>query len=409
MTGHRIGIRDYFTSSRVEHYALFLLAILLFSLAEGMFLGVQDNYLAWLGIGKSGRGMVEFFREIPGLCLVFILSLLHRVNERNIIWLSMVICIVGVMGILLASTSIFKVIGFLMVFNIGDHLIMPVRQSYAIHAAESGREGRALGFIRALKSIAYTVGMILVSMLFLQPGIQMDRDTGGRTGYVVVFISVIVLMGLAASATLKMPRSTGTLERRRVYFHRKFNKYYALELFYGARKQVFLTFAPYLLILKYGAGTEYIAGLLGVCALLNIVSTPIIGHIIDNLGYRIVMIGDTIILFFVCVAYGFSHHLFNQQTAFIVTSAIFVLDRIISNACIASSVYAGRLSHDREEITATLSTGLSVNHLMSVLIALAGGFIWEKLGVELLFSLAALMAVGNSLFACTLPRVEVVD
>jgi hypothetical protein len=59
----------------------------------------------------------------------------------------------------------------------------------------------------------------------------------------------------------------------------------------------------------------------------------------------------------------------------------------------------GRISKDSQEMTSTMSTGISINHLVSVAIALVGGLIWESLGVELLFILAAVMAVGNTLFA----------
>jgi MFS family permease len=160
-----------------------------------------------------------------------------------------------------------------------------------------------------------------------------------------------------------------------------------------------------MLILQYGARVEQLASLMLVSALINIVFTPLIGRIIDRLGYRTVMVWDTVILFFVCLTYGFAHHLFAFGTAYAVVCVTYVLDLMISNASIASSVYVSRISENKEEMTATLSTGISLNHLISVGIALAGGLIWEFLGVELLFVVAALMAVGNTLFAMTVPRV----
>ncbi|RLW69955.1 MAG: MFS transporter, partial [spirochete symbiont of Stewartia floridana] len=267
-----------------------------------------------------------------------------------------------------------------------------------------GKEGHSLGFMRGLTNLGKVVGTILVSAIFLIPRVQADRDGGGRMGYTTTYIAILVFLGLAAVIALGMARSTEPLERKRVYFHRKFNKYYILEIFYGGRKQVFLTFAPYLLILRYGTDVEYLAGLLGICASINILINPLIGRMIDKIGYRNVMISDTVILFFVCLIYGFAHRIFNEQTALFIISVTFILDRMISNASIASSVYAGRISGSKEEMTSTLTTGLSVNHLVTILIALAGGFIWEKMGVEYLFSLAALMAAANSLFACTVSK-----
>lgn len=51
---------------------------------------------------------------------------------------------------------------------------------------------------------------------------------------------------------------------------------------------------------------------------------------------------------------------------------------------------------------ATLSTGLSVNHLITVLIALFGGWIWKVLGIETLFVLSAILGLCNSAYAATI-------
>ncbi|QEN09707.1 MFS transporter [Oceanispirochaeta crateris] len=399
------AIKKSFQSNRVERYALFLLVMMLFGLGGGLFRGVQDNYLAYLGIDEAGRGIVEFFRELPGLLLFLLLALLYRMAERRIIRLALGFSVAGMIGFLALGTSIVPAVISLTLWSLGEHLIMPVRQSYAIHSAEPGREGAAIGLLRGVENAGQVIGLAIVSLIFLMPSIRSDRDAGGRQGFVIVFIAVACLIILALITSLGIVQSKGKLQRKRLYFRKKYGKYYGLEVFYGARKQVFLTFGPYLLILHYGAKTEYLASILGLCALLNIFFTPLIGRLIDRLGYRTIMIGDTVVLFFVCLFYGFAHRIFPHEIAFIVVSINFVLDWIISNASMASSVYVSRISEDKEEMTSTLSTGISINHLISVAIAFFGGFIWKSFGVEWLFSLAALMAVGNSLFALSIPRV----
>lgn len=392
-------IKDRFGSPRVPHYGYFLLSMMLLGLAGGLFRGVQDNYLAYIGIGKAGRGVVEFFRELPGLLLFLLLIPFYRMAERNIIRISLAIALLGIIGFLLAGTAVVPVVACLTIWSTGEHLIMPVRRSYAVHSAEPGREGRSLGFLKGVENAGQVAGLALVSLIFLVPGIRMDRDTGGRQGFLVVFVVVGVMLLLAIAAAMRMSPISGSMERKKFYLHKKFARYYGLEMFYGARKQIFMTFGPYLLILQYSVKTEYLATLLGVCALINIFFNPIIGRIIDRIGYRTVMIGDTIILFFVCLAYGFAHHLFPANVALVVVSVIFILDWMISSASMAAVVYISRISDDSQELTSTMSTGISINHLISVAIALVGGLVWEKLGVELLFVLAALMAAGNTLFA----------
>jgi len=70
----------------------------------------------------------------------------------------------------------------------------------------------------------------------------------------------------------------------------------------------------------------------------------------------------------------------------------------------ASNVYVMDLSDNREELTATLTTGISVNHFISVLIALLGGFIWKVVGIEVLFTISAILGVVNSIFAATITK-----
>jgi hypothetical protein len=68
----------------------------------------------------------------------------------------------------------------------------------------------------------------------------------------------------------------------------------------------------------------------------------------------------------------------------------------------ATNVYVQDISSSQEEITATISTGISVNHVISIFIALMGGWIWKAVGIELLFSLSAFLGLCNSIYAATI-------
>ena len=175
-----------------------------------------------------------------------------------------------------------------------------------------------------------------------------------------------------------------------------------LEIFYGARKQVFFTFGPYVLILFYGANAMVISILFAVSAICSYFFSPLVGRIIDRLGYKPVMVADTLILVIVCFFYGFSHHLFPKDVAFIVCCVNYVLDSVISLASMASNVYVQDISDSQDEMRATISTGVSVNHLITILIALFGGWIWQKLGIETLFILSAVLGLCNSAYAATI-------
>ena len=210
-------------------------------------------------------------------------------------------------------------------------------------------------------------------------------------------------MFLAMLASLRLSGSSVTDQsRRRFYFRRKFRKYYMLEVFYGARKQVFFTFGPYVLVLFYGADAGLISLLFAISAISCFLIAPLVGKLIDRVGYKPVMIADTLILVIVCFFYGFAHHLFPMDVALIVCCVNYVLDSVISLASMASNVYVQDISDSREEMKATISTGISVNHMITVLIALLGGWIWKALGIETLFMLSAFLGLCNSAYAATI-------
>ena len=68
----------------------------------------------------------------------------------------------------------------------------------------------------------------------------------------------------------------------------------------------------------------------------------------------------------------------------------------------ASKVYVQDLADSKDEVRVTISTGLSVNHLITILIALFGGWIWQALEIETLFVLSAILGLCNSAYAATI-------
>ncbi|MGJ4851171.1 MFS transporter [Bacillota bacterium Meth-B3] len=158
--------------------------------------------------------------------------------------------------------------------------------------------------------------------------------------------------------------------------------------------------------MHYGADTSLIAMLLAICAVCGAIASPLIGKLIDKLGYKTIMISDTLILVIVCFFYGFAHRIFPAHIAFVVVCVNYVLDSIISLASMASNVYVRDIADSPEEVVATLSTGVSVNHVISIFIALIGGWIWANVGIEVLFSLSAVLGIANSIYAATIKPIR---
>ena len=144
--------------------------------------------------------------------------------------------------------------------------------------------------------------------------------------------------------------------------------------------------------------------LFAISAIAGFIASPIVGKIIDKLGYKTVMVADTLILVIVCFFYGFAHHIFPKDVAFIICCVNYVLDSVISLASMASNVYVQDISDNQDEVKATISTGVSINHVISIFIALFGGWIWQTLGIELLFMISAALGLLNSAYAATIKK-----
>ena len=142
--------------------------------------------------------------------------------------------------------------------------------------------------------------------------------------------------------------------------------------------------------------------LFAVTAICAAILSPLVGKLIDRIGYKTVMVSDTLILVVVCFFYGFSEHFFPVNVSFIICCAMYILDSIISLASMASNVYVQELSDSPEETRATIATGVSVNHFVTIFVALLGGWVWRATGIETLFTISAIIGLFNSAFAATI-------
>jgi len=375
----------------------FLLSILISGLSYGLYKGVIDNYLAEIvHIAEMDRGIVEFFRELPGIMLIFILAAVYMLSAETVYKIGAVIMLVGMgMHAILPPDKVLITLA-ICTFSLGEHIQLGLKSSLTMKYALPGKGGAALGTQSASTQIGTLVGYFAVVIVF---GLVAET----QTTYTLFFVLASVLAAASLVSSLGMTgKSSSDKNNRRFYFHKKYTKYYMLEMFYGARKQVFITFGPYVLILFYGAAAETISLLFAISAIACFFASPIVGKIIDRMGYKAVMISDTVILVGVCLCYGFAHHVFPKNIAFVICCVNYVLDSVISLASMASNVYVKDLSDNNDEVKSTISTGVSINHVISVFIALCGGWIWKTMGIELLFVCSAILGLLNSAYAATI-------
>ena len=388
------SMKDTFRDGK--HYPFLLLSVLITGLSYGLYKGMLDNFLAEVVVmNEMDRGITEFFRELPGIALVFILAVFYMLSAESLYKAGALIMLVGMgMHAVLPATKVLTTLAICM-YSLGEHIQMGMKSTLTLQYAKEGKGGAAQGIQSSVSQVGTLVGYFVIVLAF--------SLIAQNQPYRIFFTLAAVLAGVSALCSIKISGNSQTdKNKRRFYFHKKYTKYYMLEMFYGARKQVFLTFGPYVLILFYGASAATVSLLFAVSAIACFFAAPLVGRIIDKVGYKTVMVTDTLILVIVCLFYGFSHHLFPKNIAFIVCCINYILDAVISLASMASNNYVQALSDSSDEVKATISTGVSINHVITIFIALFGGWIWQTLGIETLFIASAILGLCNSAYAASI-------
>jgi len=219
----------------------FLSVLIFFGIAIGLKHGVQNNYLAdILKIDSFERGIVEFFREMPGLLLIFILALMYKFADSRVFKIGIALMAAGLAGIFVTSCMEmfmikFIVVIFMVIFSTGEHIIMPVRSTIAMELAKREKTGASLGISASIGQLGNIIGFLLVTGIFF----YLRKNGHGRfdlTGYRIVFGLATALMIAAAMVAAALKETTLKAPRQRFYFAKKFKKYYIMEIFYGSPK-----------------------------------------------------------------------------------------------------------------------------------------------------------------------------
>ena len=144
----------------------FFISIIFWGIAAGCFTAVLNNYLADVRhMGAYDRGLLEFFRELPGLMLVFIILFMHRISDWKILKVGTLVAAVGVAGLVMASNKVLIIL-LITVWSTGEHILMPVRSSIAMRIAREGMAGRALGLVTGIMNLGTVAGSAAAALVF---------------------------------------------------------------------------------------------------------------------------------------------------------------------------------------------------------------------------------------------------
>jgi predicted MFS family arabinose efflux permease len=277
----------------------------------------------------------------------------------------------------------------LFVFSMGQHLFMPVASSIGMELAREGQTGRRLGQLNAIRNFATILGSFLVLLGFRFLGFTFQHTFA------------LTAIGLAVAAVLMftMKPDVVTKPKNFLSLHKEYRLYYILNILTGARKQIFLTFGPWVIVSIFKQPTQTIATLLTIGGIIGILFQPVLGRAIDRFGERLVMQLEAVTLVFVCLGYGFSKFLFPEHTAFLLICGFYLIDQMLFAVNMARSMYIKKIALDPSHVQPALTAGLTIDHIFSIGIALLGGVIWNAFGFQYVFMMGIVIAALNFIAA----------
>ncbi len=373
------------THSRAD-IGKYFIAIVCMGAAGAMVDSSFNNFLksSW-DIGGLSRSSLELPRELPGFLNAFVAALLAFLPGRRVGALAFALQAAGIALLGLFSPTFSAMTGWLFIYSLGQHLFLPLQQSIGMELAAEGGEGTLLGKANAVKNLAQLAGGAAVFIGFGMFGLSFKRN----------FLLPAVVLGGGALALALMSAPKRDRKEPRLVLKRRYGLFYLLSILYGTRKQLFLTFAPWVIVSVYGKPTSVMAALYFAGGLAGVVFQPLIGKAVDRLGERFVLGLEAFILIPVCLFYGLARFLFPEDIAFAVVCVCYVADSLLMSFGMARSVWLKKTAETPADVAPTLAMGISIDHIFSISVALLSGLVWDRFGYQWVFLTGVFIAVVN--------------
>jgi len=365
---------------------LFAFASLAMGIAYSIFDSTFNNFLnERYAITAFQRSFIEFPRELPGFLVVFVSALLWFLCSRRLGVLSMLLGFAGTLLIGFFAPTYAIMLFCLFIYSLGQHLFMPVASTIGMELAEEGKTGQRLGQLNAIRNLAAIGGSFLVFIGFKYLGFNFQH----------AFVLVAVGLGIAALLMFAMKPEENPQPGLFLKLHKEYRLFYLLNVLSGSRKQIFITFAPWVIVTIFNQPTQTIATLMTIGGVIGILFQPFLGRMIDRLGERFVLAAETVLLVGVCLGYGFSQFILPAGAAFIAVCVFYLLDQMLFSVGMARSMYIKKIALQPEDVQPALTAGVTIDHVFSIAVALAGGAIWNAFGFQYVFLLGVFIAILN--------------
>ena len=376
-----------FTRNLRRELTLLLLVAAALGVTSGIFETTLNNFLKdTFDLTAGQRGKLEFPRELPGFLVAILGGVLFFLSEIRLGALASFCIALGLAGLaFLGDRSYGVMVLFLLLWSAGSHMMIPVMSTITLGLAPAGKKAGRMGQVGSVGMMTTILGSGLVWI-----GLQY-----AHLSYRAMFITAGACALVAAAVVSRLhppPERHG--RRPKLVLKRRYSLYYLLCVFSGARKQIFITFGPWVLIKVFGEPAPTIAKLLIVASVIGIFFQPQLGRLIDRVGERAILMADAVAIVLICLGYGFAARLPLLHPVRVIY-ACYVLDAVIFACSMARATYLDKIAESESDVHASLSVGVSIDHAVSMTIPFFGGLLWMNAGYPAVFVAAACIALCN--------------
>jgi len=317
-----------------------------------------NNFAVEIG-GLQGKhiGMIQSIREIPGFLTFLVIFVILLIKEHHLSALSILF-----LGAGFAATGYFPSFSGLLVttlvMSFGFHYFETTRQSLVLQHFGENTSPWVFGKIRSL-SAATSIGVGIV-IYALKPIL----------GYGQIYLLIGGLIFAAGVWGFMQNPATRKVvpQRKKMIIRKKYGLFYFLTFMAGARRQIFMAFAVFLLVKKFNFAIQEVTALLVITNVVNFFISPLVGKGIIRYGERKILSLEYFSLIFIFIAY------ITVESRWLV-AVLYILDHVFFNCSISINTYFQKVG-DPRDIAPSMAVGFAINHIAAVVLPALGGLLW---------------------------------
>lgn len=389
-----------------KEMVLFFILIAAVAFGNGLSDSIYSNYFKEVyNVTARQRAFIEFPRELPGLLCALVIASLSFLGDLKLSLLAQILACIGLIALGLLTPPFGVMLIFLFINSLGMHLFLPLQDSIGMSLAEPDKIGQRVGQYASVKiSVGFLVGILVfvgfrTGIFSFKSDVKLIFLIGAFAFFIASIVAVILIK------TVKSETSGVTKNRVRLVFRKEYRYYYLLTILHGVQKQIAYVFGSWVIVDLLLKGADIMSLLTITSSFIGIFFMRKLGKWIDKFGIKNMMYLDALSFILVYIIYGFvvwgvtSKTLPQSSWSVMIIYALFVLDRLSMQMGIVKSVYLRGIAVNPDEVTATLSTGTSLDHIVSILAAQVSGIIWVSFGPQWVFFIAAFFSLGNLFIA----------